>query len=440
VGALRIRVRAAGRHAYLRQVVEIVREAQAKKAPIQRVADSMAEGFSMAVLVLAGVTFGLWAGLGTGGEAVWTAVWRGLTVLVVACPCALGLATPVAVLVGSGSAARRGILFRSGAALEALSRTRVVVLDKTGTLTSGRMEVVEWWERESFGKQVIGWVAEAEQQSAHPVAGAVARFARELGWVAPRSDETEVALVPGCGIRARVGAVRLSVGNSVLMHEDGVVLPGEEIGGEKGGERIWVGVDGEFAGWFRVADPVRPEAPEVVGKLRAAGFRVILLSGDREEIAQRVAREVGIEEVRAGVLPEQKQAEVERLQQAGLAVLMVGDGVNDAPALAQADVGVAMGGGTAVARHTAEVTLACGHLNGLWEALEIAEKTLRVIRQNLGFAMGYNLLALPVAAGATAGLGWMPGPMLASAAMALSSVSVVLNALRLRRLGGRPGR
>ena len=437
VGSLRVRVEAAGREAYLRQVVEIVREAQAGKAPVQRLADRVSEGFAKTVLVLAGVTFGLWSFLGTDASALWMALWRGLTVLVVACPCALGLATPVAVLVGSGTAARRGILFRSGAALEGLSKIGTVVLDKTGTLTSGQMEVVEWWERESLGRRVLGWVAAAEQHSAHPLGAAVVRFAREAG-VPLEGGEVLTELIPGRGLRARVGVVKVSVGHAGFMREEGVGLPQEQRPGERSqstaGDRLWVAIDGAFAGWFRVEDRLRPETAAVVRGLRRSGLRVMLLSGDREKEARRVATEVGIEEVRAGMRPEEKREVVAALQRSGIGVAMVGDGVNDAPALAQADVGIAMGGGTAVARQTADVTLACGHLGGVMEALEISRATLRVIRQNLGFAFGYNLLALPLAAGATAGWGWVPGPMLASAAMAFSSLSVVLNALRLRKV------
>jgi Cu+-exporting ATPase len=436
-GSLRVRVEAAGREAYVRQVVEIVREAQSRKAPVQRLAVRVAEDFAKGVLVLALATFAAWSVWGTGPEALWLAMWRGLTVLVVACPCALGLATPVAVWVGSGTAARRGILFRSGAALEALSKVDAVLLDKTGTLTSGQLEVVEWWERESLGRRVLGWVASAEAQSVHPLGAAVVRWAREVG-VRLEGGAVATELVAGRGLKARVGSVDLLVGNSELMREQGVELP---PGGERDlGERLWVAVDGVFAGWFRVADRLRPEATAVVQELRRLGLRVVLLSGDREETARRVAAEVGIEEVQAGVRPEGKREVVLALQRLGLKVAMVGDGVNDAPALAQADLGVAMGGGTAVARQTADVTLACGHLGGLMEALALSKATRRVIRQNLAFAFGYNLLALPMAAGVTAAWGWVPGPMLASAAMAFSSVSVVLNALRLRRHRGWPGR
>ena len=432
-GALRIRVRAAGRAAFLEQVVAIVREAQATKPPIQRAADAVSKHFSLGVLGAALLTVLLWGFLGAQANAWSNAFWHGLSVLVVACPCALGLATPVAVLVGSGAAAKRGILFRSGAALELLSKASVVVFDKTGTLTAGQLEVVEWWERECFQRQVLGWVAAAEQQSVHPVARAVVLAARKTAGKISR-DVHSVEAVPGLGLRAQVEGQRLLIGNVELMSESGVVLP--EATQELQAERIWVAVDGEFAAWFRVADRLRPEVPETVRVLKKWAIRPVLLTGDHAAIAERIAGEAGIAEVCSGVRPDGKRDAILELQKGGQVVVMVGDGINDAPALAQADVGVAMGGGTAVARQTADITLMRDDLTSLLDAVALSRRTLSVIRQNLAFAFGYNLLALPIAAGVTESLGWSPGPLVASAAMALSSVSVVLNALRLRAPNG----
>ena len=428
--ALKVRVRAAGRDAFLQQVLAIVREAQASKAPIQRMADAVSPRFSAGVLWAALVTALVWGFLGPREFWVQNVFWHALAVMVVACPCALGLATPMAVLVASGVAARSGVLFRNGAALETLSSVGVVVFDKTGTLTRGRPEVVEWWERESFGRRVLGWVAAAEEQSVHPVAKAVVRAAREAGVRLSRGVES-VEAIPGRGLRAFVEGRALLVGQADLLVDAGVSLP--EVAPLEREERLWVSVDGEFAGWFSVGDQLREEAPEVVRTLRAWGIRPVLLTGDQPGVAQEIAALAGIDEVQAGVRPDGKREVIRRLQQAGERVAMVGDGINDAPALAQADVGIAMGGGTAVAKQSADVSLMRDDLSSLMGAIQLSRRTLRVIRQNLAFALGYNVLAIPLAAGLTEPLGWSPGPVAASAAMALSSVSVVLNALRLRR-------
>jgi heavy metal translocating P-type ATPase len=433
-GALRVRVTAAGRTAFLEQVVAIVREAQATKPPIQRAADAVSKHFSVGVLVAALVTVFAWGFFGPQEQTWRNALWHGLSVLVVACPCALGLATPVAVLVGSGAAAKRGILFRSGEALESLSRARVAIFDKTGTLTAGRLEIVEWWEREYFQGRVLGWVAAAEQHSVHPVARAVVVSATAAGAELSKAVHA-VEAIPGRGLRAQVDGHALLIGHLDLLRESGVLFPESDQAPDS--ERIWVAVDGEFAAWFRVADRLRPEAPETIRLLQNMKIRPVLLTGDHAAIAARIAAEAGIDEVRAGVRPDGKRDAVLELQKSGDLVVMVGDGINDAPALAQADVGVAMGGGTAVARQTADITLMRDDLSSLLDAILLSRRTLSVIRQNLAFAFGYNLLAIPLAAGVTESLGWSPGPVVASAAMALSSVSVVLNALRLRGPNGR---
>jgi Cu+-exporting ATPase len=340
----------------------------------------------------------------------------------------------VAVLVGSGAAAKRGILFRSGEALESLSRARVAIFDKTGTLTAGRLEIVEWWEREYFQGRVLGWVAAAEQHSVHPVARAVVVSATAAGAELSKAVHA-VEAIPGRGLRAQVDGHALLIGHLDLLRESGVLFPESDQAPDS--ERIWVAVDGEFAAWFRVADRLRPEAPETIRLLQNMKIRPVLLTGDHAAIAARIAAEAGIDEVRAGVRPDGKRDAVLELQKSGDLVVMVGDGINDAPALAQADVGVAMGGGTAVARQTADITLMRDDLSSLLDAILLSRRTLSVIRQNLAFAFGYNLLAIPLAAGVTESLGWSPGPVVASAAMALSSVSVVLNALRLRGPNGR---
>ena len=427
-GALRVRVTAAGRDAFLQQVLRIVGDAQATKPPVQKLADVVSGHFCVAVVLASLITATAWAVFGP--EATrWSDAFRhGLSVLVVACPCALGLATPVAVLAGTGRAAQLGILFRNGAVLEVLSKARTVVFDKTGTLTFGRLRVVEWWERRSFNGRLLALVAAAEKQSLHPAAAAVVAVASERGLPVGRAHG--VTAIPGNGLKAKVDDMELLVGTAPWLESCGVILP--DTSPAERAARIWIATDGEFAGWFRVSDELRPEAVAVVAELKKQGITAVLLSGDRPEIAVEIAKQAGIEEVVADVTPDAKLEYVKRLQLSG-PVVMVGDGVNDTPALAQADVGVAMGGGTAAARQTADVTLIRDDLNSLLHAILLSKKTLNVIRENLLLAFGYNVLALPLAAGLLeVWHGWAPGPVAASAAMALSSVSVVLNAVRLR--------
>ncbi len=437
-GGLVVAVSREGRDAYLRKIIQIVREAQLGKPSIQRLADRVSEWFSWGVLAGSAVTVLLWL-LSGPIELTWrSALWHGLSVLVVACPCALGLATPVAVLAGTGSAALNGVLFRNGAALEQLASVGTVIFDKTGTLTRGNVEVVEWWEHRRFGGRLIATLAALEARMQHPVAAAVVRAANERGLAFPKVSS--VQSVPGRGLRGIVEGSEIIAGSVELMRAEGVDLPDDGAQGASG--RFWVAVNGEFAGWFRVSDAIRPEALSVLGRLRERGLKLVLLTGDEEGRAREVAASLKFDEVAWGVLPDGKREAVARLQRelrvaggSGL-VAMVGDGINDAPALAQADVGIAMAEGTAVARETAAVTLMRANLATLLVALEISGRTIAVIRQNLVFAFGYNLLALPFASGALEWLiPWAPGPVVASAAMALSSVSVVLNAVRLRSAG-----
>jgi Cu+-exporting ATPase len=425
-GALRVKVSAAGKDAFLQQVLQIVRDAQNSKPPVQRLADRVAGRFAFGVLLVAVGTAICWALVSPAGSRAHAAFWHGLTVLVVACPCALGLATPVAVLAGTGRAAREGVLFRGGAAVEMLSKVRTLVFDKTGTLTEGRLEVAEWWESRSFGGRLLEMVAAAEQHSAHPVGAAVVRAAGTVSGRLPVAAMVEA--VPGRGLRAEVDGVELLVGTYELMQEARVGLPEAPQDG-----RVWIAAEGVFAGWFRLEDRLRPEAAGIVAELQKRGVEVVLLSGDQQAVTAEVARKLGIRKSFGGIRPEGKRRIVAELQASG-PTAMLGDGVNDAPALAQADVGLAMGGGTAVARQTSDVTLIRDDLRLVLTAMDVSRKTLRVIRQNLYLAFGYNVLAIPLAAGLLeAWNGWAPGPLAASAAMALSSVSVVLNALRLTR-------
>jgi heavy metal translocating P-type ATPase len=441
-GGIVVKVSREGRDAYLRQIIRIVREAQMGKPSIQRIADRVSGWFAWGVLAGSAATVLCWLLSGPIHITWRSALWHGLSVLVVACPCALGLATPVAVLAGTGSAALNGVLFRNGAALEQLAAVGTVIFDKTGTLTRGVVEVIEWWEHRRFCGRLVAMLAALEARMQHPVAAAVVRAANERGLPLPKVSS--VQSVPGRGVRGIVEGSKIVAGSLGLMRAEGIDLPDDGKQGAAG--RFWVAVDGEFAGWFLVSDKIRPEAFFVLGRLRERGLKLVLLTGDEEGRAREVAAALKFDEVAWSVLPDGKREAVARLQRelraaegSGLAgrdremVAMVGDGINDAPALAQADVGIAMAEGTAVARETAAVTLMRANLGTLLAAFEISGRTIAVIRQNLVFAFGYNFLALPFASGALEWLiPWAPGPVVASAAMALSSLSVVLNAVRLR--------
>jgi Cu+-exporting ATPase len=425
-GTLVVRTTAVGADSTLAQIVRLVEDAQANAPAMQRLADRVSAWFVPAVLVVALLTFLGWLLLGPEGDRLTLAIGTTVAVLIIACPCALGLATPTAVMVGTGRAAEMGILVGDGTALETAQRLTAVVLDKTGTITRGRPELAgvapaPGWSAD----ELVALVAAAEVGSEHPVGEAVVRGAAARGLaLAPAAD---FEAVPGHGVVATVGGRRVAVGNAAHLATYGIDVDASRAG-------LHVGVDGEYAGTLAVRDTVKPAAADAVRALEALGLEVWMVTGDHEETARAVAAEVGIGHVMAGVLPAEKAARVAALQEAGHVVAMVGDGVNDAPALAQADLGIAIGTGTDVAIAASDITLVGGELAGIVSAIEISRRTVTTIKQGLAWAFAYNVLLVPVAAGA---LYWWHGllldPVLAGAAMAMSSVSVVTNALRLRR-------
>jgi Cu+-exporting ATPase len=363
-----------------------------------------------------------------------------VTVLIIACPCALGLATPTAVMVGTGAAAERGVLFRSGAALEGLRNVGVVVLDKTGTMTAGKPAVLEITAAQNTGDTPLEWLrlaASLERGSEHPLGESIVRAAEERRLPLAEADSFESR--GGLGVEGVVDGRRVLVGNSALLEERGArvdaLSDAAEAAAQLGRTPVYVAVDGVAAGVLAIADPLKPGSREAVAQLRARGLDVVMLTGDVEATARAIAQQVGIERVIAGVLPADKAATVRRLRaESALPIAMVGDGVNDAPALAAADVGIAIGAGADVALEAADVSLVGAGLGGVTTAIEVSHATVRVIRQNLFFAFVYNVIGIPIAAGVLYPIwGVLLSPVFASGAMAFSSVSVVLNSLRLRR-------
>ena len=447
-GVLRLRVlRRAGEGA-LAEILKLLREAQGSRAPMQRLADRISGVFVPVIVLLALLTFAAWMLLDPARGALPHALAAAVAVLVIACPCAMGLAVPAALMVATGRAAQMGLLFRTGAALEELRRVDTVLLDKTGTVTAGRPEIRSFTAAQGFGQAgVLAALAALERQSEHPLAAAVVRFAARTlpspGQNAPGAGELPVEAFrahPGFGAEASVAGRRLLAGNAALLAQECIAIPSTlaaaaALLAEQGATPLWVAIDGQAAAILGASDPPRSSSRQSIAMLRARGLRVVLVSGDVREAAQAVAAEVGIasEDVIAGVLPSGKLDVVRELQQQGRRVLMVGDGINDAPALAAAQVGMAMGSGTEIAVHASDVTLLRPDLRGIVDALRLAHAAGRIMRQNLGWALGYNLLAVPLAAGVLYPHFHLTlSPIVASAAMAMSSFSVVMNSLRLR--------
>ncbi|PEQ13612.1 copper-translocating P-type ATPase [Novosphingobium sp. PC22D] len=425
-----------GRDTLLSRIVQMVASAQRSRAPIQNLADRVAAWFVPAVIASALAAFVAWAIWGP-PPALTYALVNAIAVLIIACPCALGLATPMSIMVGTGKGARNGILIRDAEALQALETIDTVVVDKTGTLTEGKPRLVAVDTSDGFAEDdLLALAAAIELGSEHPLATAIVAGARDRGITVAEAEQFEA--VTGQGARGDVGGRKVAIGNARLMQGLGIADESAEqqaqAGRAKGRTVMFVAVDGRLAGLLSVADPIKQSSAEAVKRLHGQGVRVVMLTGDAATTAQAVAGELGIDEVHAEVSPEDKHRIVGQLKDAGRKVAMAGDGINDAPALAAADVGIAMGTGTDVAMESAGVTLVSGDLLGLAKARRLSHLTMRNIRQNLLFAFGYNTVGVPVAAGVLYPFfGLLLSPMIAAAAMSLSSVSVIANALRLRR-------
>jgi Cu+-exporting ATPase len=436
-GAIRFRVSHVGRDTVLSRIIRLVQQAQGSKAPIQRLADRIAAVFVPMVIFLAIVTFVVWSLAGPAPRYLHALV-AAITVLIIACPCAMGLAVPTAVMTATGRGAELGVLIKGGEALERAGGIDVVVLDKTGTLTEGRPAVrsVRPVEAVVDEQRLLQLAASVEQQSEHPLGEAMVQEAERRS--IPLEPVTYFETSTGRGVLALVGGIRVAAGNAALMRELGVdpspLRTDAEQLSREGQTTVYVSVDGQVGGLIAVADPIKPTSREAVRRLKGLGLDVVMLTGDDSRTAGSVARAVGVERVIAEVAPERKLEEIRRLQSEGRVVAMVGDGLNDGPALAQADVGIAMGSGTDVAMEAGAITLMRPDLLGVVDAVGLSRRTLQIIRQNLFWAFVYNIIGIPIAAGILyPAFGLLLSPALAAAAMAASSVSVVTNSLRLRR-------
>ncbi|MEV7572943.1 heavy metal translocating P-type ATPase [Pseudarthrobacter sp. NPDC089323] len=431
-GVFTMRATRVGADTALAQIIKLVQEAQSSKAPIQRLADAVSGYFVPAVVFIAIITFVLWF---TVGDSLSLAVVAAVSVLIIACPCALGLATPLSIMVASGKGASLGVLVKSAAALETVHKLHTVVLDKTGTLTRGKPALTDTAAAQGFDAgELMRLAGAAEADSEHPLAAAIISGAREKAGNLPQA--TAFDSVTGKGIRATVENREVLIGSSRLLSDADIDISGLQPDAERfaheGKTAMYVAVDGQPAGVLAVADTLKPDSVEAVAELRRRGLEVVMITGDNRATAEAIARQTGIERVLADVLPEDKSAEIRALQDEGKLVAMVGDGINDAPALAQADVGIAIGTGTDVAIEAADVTLMSGELSGLGKTVALSRATMGNIRQNLVLAFGYNTAAIPLAAGLLyPWTGALLSPMVAGAAMALSSISVVVNSSRL---------
>jgi Cu+-exporting ATPase len=435
-GALVMRSEKVGSQTVLAQIVQMVAQAQRSRAPMQRMADRVAGYFVVTVVGIALLTLLAWGFWGPEPRWVYGLV-NAVAVLIIACPCALGLATPMSIMVATGKAATKGILFRDAAAIENFRKVDTLIVDKTGTLTEGKPSFNRALASEGFSEdEVLRLAASLDQGSEHPLAEAIVRAARERGLVLERPESFESR--SGIGVSGRLGGRLILLGNTTLMRDAGVPFESMMDAAERlraeGASIVHLAVDGRLAGLLSVSDPIKATTAEALGSLRQTGMRVVMATGDGKTTAEAVATRLGIDEVHGEVKPADKLALVTRLQSEGRVVAMAGDGINDAPALAKADVGVAMGTGTDVAMNSAQVTLVKGDLRGIAQARQISLDTIANMKQNLGFAFVYNALGIPIAAGLLYPLtGWLLSPMIAALAMSLSSASVITNALRLSR-------
>jgi Cu+-exporting ATPase len=425
-----------GSETLLSQIVRMVSEAQRTRAPIQRLADTVSAYFVFAVLVVAVLTFAVWALFGPEPRMAY-AIVNAVAVLIIACPCALGLATPMSIMVGVGRGATEGVLIKNAEALEIMEKVDTLVLDKTGTLTQGKPQLSEIVSTAGMDRRdILRMSASLERGSEHPLAAAIVAGAEKEGVSLSRAEEFRS--LTGKGVIGKVDGHSVALGNLALVQEL-VIDPGSLLARAEGLRRdghavMFVAIDGRVGGLLAVSDPIKESTYEAIEILHAEGLRIVMLTGDSRTTAEAVARRLGIDQVEAEVLPDQKVAVVKRLQAEGRVVGMAGDGVNDAPALAQAQVGIAMGTGTDVAIESAHVALVKGDLRGIAKARRLSRATMRNIRQNLFFAFVYNVMGVPIAAGALYPFfGILLSPIIASAAMTFSSVSVIGNALRLRQ-------
>jgi Cu+-exporting ATPase len=415
----------------------LVSQAQRSRAPIQRVADRVSGWFVPAVVAVAVVTFIVWSLFGPEPRLAHALV-NAVAVLIIACPCALGLATPIAIMVGTGRGAQAGVLIKNAEALEILEKVDTLVIDKTGTLTEGKPRVLSVLAGNGIDEsELVRLAASLEQSSEHPLGAAVVAAAHERGISLSQAQEFES--LTGKGITGKVDGHAVVVGNEGLLRDRGISA-GElkqtaQVAGVGASTVIFVAVDGHLAGSISIADPIKTSTPDAIRELKAQGMRLVMLTGDNRATAEDIAHRLGIDEFEAQVLPARKAEVIQRLQKEGRRVAMAGDGINDAPALAQADVGIAMGTGTDVAIESGGVTLVKGDLAGIVRARKLSQATMRNIRQNLFFAFIYNLLGVPIAAGVLYPFfGLLLSPILAAAAMSFSSVSVITNSLRLRNV------
>jgi Cu+-exporting ATPase len=440
-GMLTIEATRVGKETALAQIIKMVEQAQGSRAPIQRLVDRVAAYFVPFVIVVALLTFGVW--LAASGDFT-AALIRMIAVLVIACPCAMGLATPTSIMVGVGKGAETGILFKNSAALEQAHKITAVVLDKTGTITRGELavtDIVASSQASLSSEELLRLAASAEQGSEHPLGEAIVRQASELGL--SLSVPAAFQAMAGFGIAADVDGRKVLLGNRRLMQQEQVAPNGLDPRADQlqsqAKTAMWLSVDGQASALIAVADTIKNDSKEAIDEMHRLGLTVVMLTGDNTATARAIAAEVGVDRVMAEVLPGDKADQVARLQNEGYVVAMVGDGINDAPALAQADVGIAIGTGTDVAMEAADVTLMRGDLPGVPNAIRLSKATMRNIKENLVWAFGYNVALIPIAAGVLAPFDWAPdflrqlNPILAAAAMAFSSISVVSNALRLRR-------